>query len=96
MKSVKTLFCAAMLCVAAAASAKTENITIQGSVGQLSALLTIPDGLAEGAKCPVAILMHGFMGNKDGILEKLTAEKLASLGVASVRFDFNGHIRRVE
>ena len=91
MKLVKTIFCAAMLCVAAAASAKTENVTIQGSKGKLSAYLTTPDGLADGAKCPVAILMHGFMGNKDGMLEKLTAEKLASLGVASVRFDFNGH-----
>ena len=91
MKIIKTLLCAAMLCVAATVSAKTENVTIQGSKGKLSALLTVPDGLAEGAKCPVAILMHGFMGNKDGMLEKLTAEKLASLGVASVRFDFNGH-----
>ena len=80
-----------MLCVAAAASAKTENVTIQGSKGKLAAYLTTPDGLADGEKCPVAILMHGFMGNKEGILEKLTAEKLASLGVASVRFDFNGH-----
>lgn len=91
MKKLKVILLAAMLCVAAGVSAKTENVTIKGSVGNLSALLTTPDGLEEGVKCPVAILMHGFMGNKDGMLEKLTAEKLASLGVASVRFDFNGH-----
>lgn len=91
MKLIKAFFCAAMLCVAAAASAKTEDVTIQGSVGKLSAYLTVPDNLAEGQKCPVAILMHGFMGNKEGMLEKFTAEKLASLGVASIRFDFNGH-----
>lgn len=91
MKLIKTICCAAMLCVAAVASAKTENVTIQGSKGKLAAYLTTPDGLADGEKCPVAILMHGFMGNKEGMLEKLTAEKLASLGVASIRFDFNGH-----
>ena len=91
MKIVKALFCAAMLCVAAAASAKTEDIKIDGSVGKLSAVIQVPDNLAEGQKCPVAILMHGFMGNKNGMLEKMTADKLEKLGVASVRFDFNGH-----
>ena len=49
MKLIKTIFCTALLCVAAAASAKTENVTIQGSVGKLSAYLTTPDNLAEGA-----------------------------------------------
>lgn len=71
--------------------AKTEKITIQGSVGKLSAVLQTPDGLAEGEKCPVVILMHGFMGNKDGMLEKLTGDKLAQSGIASIKFDFNGH-----
>lgn len=50
-----------------------------------------PDLLAEGQKCPVVIIMHGFMGNKDGMLEQLTADKLAENGIATVRFDFNGH-----
>lgn len=71
--------------------AKDENITIQGSVGRLSAILTTPDNIEEGAKCPVVILMHGFMGNKDGMLERFIANGLASNGIASVRFDFNGH-----
>ena len=91
MNICKTFFCAAMLCVAAAASARTEEVRIDGSSGKLSAIVQVPDALAEGEKCPVAILMHGFMGNKNGMLEKMTADKLAELGVASVRFDFNGH-----
>lgn len=91
MKILKYLICAAMISIAAQAYAKTENITIQGSVGKLAAVLQTPDGLSEGEKCPVAILMHGFMGGKDGILEKLTADKLAQNGIASIRFDFNGH-----
>lgn len=91
MNICKTFCCAAMLCVAAAASARTEEVRIDGSSGKLSAIVQVPDALAEGEKCPVAILMHGFMGNKNGMLEKMTADKLEKLGVASVRFDFNGH-----
>lgn len=91
MKILKHLICAAMISIAAQAYAKTEKITIQGSVGKLSAVLQTPDGLSDGEKCPVAILMHGFMGGKDGMLEKLTADKLAQNGIASIRFDFNGH-----
>lgn len=72
-------------------NAKTEKVWIQGSVGKLSAVVQTPDGLTEGEKCPVVIIMHGFMGNKDGMLEKLTADKLAQNGIASVKFDFNGH-----
>ena len=75
----------------AAASAKTEKVWVQGSVGKLSVVVQTPDGLAEGQKCPVVIMMHGFMGNKDGMMEKMAADKLASHGIATVKFDFNGH-----
>ena len=91
MKHLKYVICALALTVAAQVYAKTEKVTIQGSVGKLSAVIQTPDALAEGQKCPVVILMHGFMGNKDGMLEKLTAEKLAQNGIASIKFDFNGH-----
>ena len=80
-----------MLLAASHLYAKTEKVTIQGSVGNLSAVVQTPDLLVEGQKCPVVIIMHGFMGNKDGMLEKLTADKLAENGIATVRFDFNGH-----
>ena len=80
-----------MMTLAVCAGAKTEKVTIQGSVGKLAAVVQTPDGLAEGQKCPVVIMMHGFMGNKDGMLEKLTADKLAQNGIATVKFDFNGH-----
>lgn len=91
MKILKYMICAALMSAAVQSYAKTEKITIQGSVGKLSAVLQTPDGLAEGEKCPVVILMHGFMGNKDGMLEKLTGDKLAQNGIASIKFDFNGH-----
>ena len=91
MKVNRILVCVALMLIAVGLNAKTEKVLIQGSVGKLAAVVQVPDGLAEGEKCPVVILMHGFMGNKDGMLEKLTADRLAQSGIASVKFDFNGH-----
>lgn len=39
----------------------------------------------------IAILMHGFTGNRNGELLTALADALSEKGVASVRFDFNGH-----
>ena len=91
MKINRMIVCVALMLISVGMSARTEKTWIQGSVGKLAAVVQVPDGLAEGEKCPVVILMHGFMGNKDGMLEKLTADKLAQNGIASVKFDFNGH-----
>ena len=47
---------------------------------------------AAGERCPVAVIYHGFTGNKmepHFILVKLS-RALAAAGVASVRFDFGG------
>lgn len=71
-------------------NAKTEEITIQGSKGKLAATLVVPK-LSDGQKCPIVILMHGFMGNRNGIIEKVIADKLEKEGIATLRFDFNGH-----
>lgn len=75
------------------ASAKTEKLQIQGSKGKLSAITVTPDQLKKGEKCPWVILCHGFGGTKDeksGMMKSL-ADTLASQGIASIRFDFNGH-----
>ena len=91
MKINRMIVYVALMLISVGLNAKTENVWIQGSVGKLSAVVQTPDGLTEGKKCPVVIIMHGFMGNKDGMLEKLTADKLAQNGIATVKFDFNGH-----
>ena len=64
-----------------------EKITIQGK-GALSALLQKP---SVDYRVPLVILMHGFMANK--MLEPLKsiAKELEQRGVASLRFDFDGH-----
>lgn len=69
---------------------KTTCFELEGSKGSLSCVFTYPS--AEGlTSFPVAILMHGFMANKK--LEPLISisKKLSTMGIASVRFDFNGH-----
>lgn len=68
----------------------SKEIFIQGSKGRLAATLVTPD-LPEGKTCPMVIIMHGFMGNRNGLIERKLAEKLADSGAASIRFDFNGH-----
>src|SRR5574344_1309045 len=67
-----------------------ENVTIEGSKGKLAAVIQKPE-LKEGQTCPMAIVMHGFGGNKDSKLLELICDSLQANGVASLRFDFNGH-----
>lgn len=68
--------------------AKSERLMIQGDHGALSAVLQTPDKVQS---YPLVILMHGFSASKDYKLLELTAEYLEKAGIASIRFDFNGH-----
>lgn len=67
-----------------------ENLTIQGSKGKLAAVIQKPV-LKQGESCPMAIVMHGFGGRKEGQLLELICDSLQANGIASIRFDFNGH-----
>ena len=67
-----------------------QDLVIQGSYGNLSAKLQMPD-LFLSEKVPLVILMHGMMLNKDYPLLTTIADKLSNNGIASLRFDFNGH-----
>ena len=71
-------------------SGSKENVTIQGSKGKLAAIIQKPE-LKDGEHCPMAILMHGFGANKEGQLLQLISDSLQANGIASIRFDFNGH-----
>lgn len=89
---VKSLVCTFLLMAALQVQASVEKIQLQGAVGKLSVLVQKPE-LRDGEKCPVVLLMHGFSGNKQekrGMLKEI-ADKLEQNGVASIRFDFNGH-----
>ena len=67
-----------------------ERLTIDGSKGKLQAILQKPV-LKPGEQCPMVILCHGFGGSKDGPMFELIADSLQAHGIASIRFDFNGH-----
>ena len=65
---------------------------VYGPQGQLSMVLTLPKEFdTEKDKCPLAILMHGFMSRKDLYPIPSIADSLAKEGIASIRFDFDAH-----
>ena len=90
MRKIKSTILAALTLIALNLSAKTDTIQVKGSVGMLSAIVQKPE-LQPGQKCQMVIIAHGFMGNKNEPLLKDIAENLLKKGVASIRFDFNGH-----
>jgi len=69
-----------------------EKLTLEGGKGNLWAVLQKPE-LAEGQKCPLVVLMHGFMANCRMEPIKGLAAELEKKGIATLRFDFNGHGR---
>ncbi len=68
--------------------AASEQVTIMGDHGKLAAVVQRPDGVS---KYPIVILSHGFTSNKNDPIMTAMANKLEKLGVASIRYDFNGH-----
>ena len=70
--------------------AKGERISIDGDHGKLTALIQKPQ-LKAGEQCPMVVFCHGFGGSKDGPLFELICDTLQAHGIASIRFDFNGH-----
>ena len=69
---------------------KGDSLFIDGDHGRLKAIIQKPD-LQQGEQCPMVIFCHGFSGTKDGPLFELIADTLQAHGIASIRFDFNGH-----
>ena len=66
-----------------------ETVCIDGSVGKLQGQVdrpAVPDG-----KAPVAIILHGLTGYRTEPHLNALADSLLARGVATVRFDFNGH-----
>ncbi len=82
------LACVCLFCTGFA-SARTERLTIQGDHGKLVADLQTPDVMPK--RCPIVILCHGFGGARNNGLFNGIADGLEKLGIATIRFDFNGH-----
>ena len=69
-------------------AAQSREVRIDGDHGTLSAVIQRPEGKTS---YPLVIIMHGFMGNKERPLLTKLADDLEKDGIASIRFDFNGH-----
>lgn len=67
----------------------SQEVWIDGSMGKLYALLSLPD-LPENGKCPMVILCHGFKGNLEYPLWEPLIRNLNAAGIGTLRFDFNG------
>ena len=71
---------------------RKPSYEVFGPQGGISTAITLPKGFnPETDKCPMVILMHGFIANKNMAPIKGLAKALAEEGIASIRFDFDAH-----
>lgn len=69
-----------------------RSYAVHGTQGGISTAITLPEGFNPATgKCPMVILMHGFMAKKNMHPIPMLAKELAKQGIASIRFDFNAH-----
>ena len=67
---------------------------VRGPGGGIAMTVTLPEGFDPATdRCPMVILMHGIFSSKDFVPMPALSRSLARAGIASVRFDFNGHGR---
>lgn len=88
LKMFFALILLALVILPTKVSAQSRNVWIDGDHGRLAAVVQTPDGLTN---FPLVIICHGFTGNKDLKLLISLADYLEAAGIASIRFDFNGH-----
>ena len=71
---------------------QAQKAIIRGPEGEIAYKVTLPDGFDPTTdQCPMVILMHGIFSSKDFIPMPQLAKGLAKAGIASIRFDFDGH-----
>lgn len=63
-----------------------------GPQGGIAYKISFPEGFnPQTDRCPMVILMHGIFSSKDYNPMPALAKGLAKAGIASIRFDFDGH-----
>ena len=69
-----------------------QNFSVTTVEASYSYKITLPKKFnTETDRCPMVILMHGIFASKDLNPMPALAKALAEAGIASIRFDFNGH-----
>ena len=72
--------------------AEAREYTVSGPEGGLAMKVALPEGFnPETDRCPMVLLMHGIFSSKDYNPMPSLAKALAQAGIASIRFDFDGH-----
>ena len=72
--------------------APAREFTVSGPQGGLAMKLCLPEGFDTARdSCHLVILMHGIFSSKDYPPMPNIARALAKQGIASIRFDFDGH-----
>ena len=65
---------------------------VRGPEGGIAFKISLPEGFDTSSdRCPMVILMHGIFSSKDYNPMPAIAKGLADNGIASIRFDFDGH-----
>lgn len=68
--------------------AHSQDLPLEGDHGRIAAILQTPDDVEA---YPLVILMHDLASRMDDDVIRPLANALESKGIASLRFDFNGH-----
>ena len=72
--------------------AKAREYAVSGLEGGLAMKVALPEGFNPATdRCPMVLLMHGIFSSKDYNPMPSLAKALAQAGIASIRFDFDGH-----
>ena len=89
---MKTLITGILLALMPFLALQAKDAEIRGPQGEISYKISFPEGFnPETDRCAMVILMHGIFSSKDYNPMPAIAKGLAKAGVASIRFDFNGH-----
>ena len=92
MKQLVNHLLIAVLGLVFLASCQAQKAIIRGPEGKIAYKITLPEGFdTVSEQCPMVILMHGIFSSKDFIPMPQLAKGLAEAGIASIRFDFDGH-----
>ncbi len=88
---MKKLFLIAIIALSSMFSANAQSsdtLRLDGAVGKL---FTIIDRPKTPGKVPLVIICHGFSGNCRTPFMNYLSESIVAQGMATLRFDFNGH-----
>lgn len=89
---MKAFIISILLSLSAHFCLEAKDYDIWGPQGGVSSIISLPEGFDPNTdRCPMVILMHGIFSSKDYNPMPAIAKGLAKAGIASIRFDFNGH-----